>query len=269
MKVTRLLNIALAVMIVYAVVQLVNVLMMEPRGDLAPELTSAVEEKPAVKIAVEKIKPAGPPTVAPPPEKEVTLDHLTLTGVLVNSKRPENSMAMIKVNRGEEMMVVAGLEIEPGVVLESVEFTHSIVKHKGKKVRLDLKGNLPAKTIQASRTPVSPKPAREALAARPQVAPSGDQPRKSPPLKVAAQNGNIEQMKEYIRRGADVNEKDSVGGYPIMYAAFKGNKEAVNLLIENGADLSVNNFGWTPLKIATVNQNWDLVELLKKAGAKR
>jgi len=61
------------------------------------------------------------------------------------------------------------------------------------------------------------------------------------PLMVAAQNANIKIMKELIHAGANVNERAWVdqphAGKPVLwYAIDNGLPEAVNILIENGAN---------------------------------
>ena len=56
--------------------------------------------------------------------------------------------------------------------------------------------------------------------------------------------------------------------YPLHEAAFEGNKEIVKLLIAHGADVNVqDNHGETPLQEAAFIRR-DIVELLKKHGAK-
>jgi len=63
---------------------------------------------------------------------------------------------------------------------------------------------------------------------------------KAPDISIydAANDGNIEAVKQHIAAGTDVNVKDKVGGTPLHRAAYWGHKEIVELLIDNGADVN-------------------------------
>jgi len=68
----------------------------------------------------------------------------------------------------------------------------------------------------------------------------------------AAEEGNIEAVKQHLAAGADVNSKDEeYGAIPLHHAAQAGHKEVVDLFRKHGAktgeELKVE--GWTP-KIA-------------------
>ena len=45
-------------------------------------------------------------------------------------------------------------------------------------------------------------------------------------------------VKELIRRGADVSEKDSGGDSPVILAAYKGYTKILEMLLEAGADVA-------------------------------
>ncbi len=67
-----------------------------------------------------------------------------------------------------------------------------------------------------------------------------------------AKKGNIEEVKQHIAAGTDVNAKDKHGYTPLHNAAGNGlrksHKETVELLIAKGADVNAkNDSGWTPL----------------------
>ena len=47
----------------------------------------------------------------------------------------------------------------------------------------------------------------------------------------AADEGNIEAVKQHLAAGADVNAKDGYGWPPLHYPVWKGHKEIVELLI--------------------------------------
>jgi len=88
------------------------------------------------------------------------------------------------------------------------------------------------------------------------------------PLHLAALNGNKEVVLILIENGAFVNDKNSYNITPLHFAAAV-NKEITEILIENGADVNVrNNKKETPLDIAKKCDQEEIVELLKKYGAK-
>ncbi len=91
----------------------------------------------------------------------------------------------------------------------------------------------------------------------------------------AAENGNIEAVKQHLAAGADVNTKDSVAGFrrergwtPLHYAADKGRKEVAELLIDKGADVNAKTQdGDTPLHVAAGEGHTETAELLITKGA--
>jgi len=86
----------------------------------------------------------------------------------------------------------------------------------------------------------------------------------------AAQEGNIEAVKQAIANGVDVNAKNNDGWTALHMAARFGQKEIGELLIAEGADVNAkNNYGWTALYIAASNYrgNKEVVELLISEGA--
>jgi len=91
-------------------------------------------------------------------------------------------------------------------------------------------------------------------------------------LMMASQNGHTEVVKLLLEKGADINVKASDGTTALWQASQRGYPEVVKLLLEKGADVNVkatiNNVEWTALKIAKRMGRADIVQLLKKAGAK-
>ena len=85
----------------------------------------------------------------------------------------------------------------------------------------------------------------------------------------AAEDGNIEAVKQHIAAGTDVNAKDKYGESPLLFAATFGHKEIAELLIANGADVNtkIDKIGMTPLHIATGQGYKEIVELLIAKGA--
>jgi uncharacterized protein len=54
----------------------------------------------------------------------------------------------------------------------------------------------------------------------------------------AAATGDIAKVNEFLASGADVNERNSHGVTPLMAAAYKGNTELAQFLVEKGADVN-------------------------------
>ena len=58
-------------------------------------------------------------------------------------------------------------------------------------------------------------------------------------IRQAAWDGDIKAVKQHLAAGVDVDEMDLYGETSLHYAADKGHKEIVELLIANGADVNV------------------------------
>jgi len=75
-----------------------------------------------------------------------------------------------------------------------------------------------------------------------------------------------------IIKGADVNAKSishQIGWTPLQKSSSEGNKEVAELLIAKGADVNAkDNAGYTALRRAVLKRHVDIIELLKKHGAK-
>jgi len=124
---------------------------------------------------------------------------------------------------------------------------------------------------------------------------------KAPDISIwdAAEDGNIEVVKQHIAAGTDVNGMDTIGRTPLYFAVFKGHKEIAELLIEKGADVNAkagfgstplhdaafsdlkevaiangadvnvkSKFGETPLDLAIINNETETAAILRKHGAK-
>jgi len=85
------------------------------------------------------------------------------------------------------------------------------------------------------------------------------------PLHAAA---NKETAELLIAKGADINAKDNISGTPLFWAALEGNEEVAELLIGQGADVNAAGpKGWTALHWAVAMAQKKTVELLIGEGA--
>jgi len=84
-----------------------------------------------------------------------------------------------------------------------------------------------------------------------------------PALLIPAAQGNINQVRELLDKGADVNARDILGDTPLTFPAFDGYTEVVKALVDKGADVNARNrLGATALQFASGKGHTDVVELL-------
>jgi CubicO group peptidase (beta-lactamase class C family) len=98
------------------------------------------------------------------------------------------------------------------------------------------------------------------------------QPSKPPGVSIhmAALLGDIDAIRQHIRAGSDLNEKDAWGSTPLIIAATFGKPEVARALIEAGVDMEIrNNDGSTPLHIAAFFCRTEIVKVLLENGAKK
>ena len=93
------------------------------------------------------------------------------------------------------------------------------------------------------------------------------------PIREAVKTGNIEAVKQHLDAGADVNAKGKYGRTPLHYAAPRGLKKIIDLLIARGADVNtkieVGDYkGQTPLDGAIQWNHPETAGLLRKHGGK-
>ncbi|MFP4385192.1 MAG: ankyrin repeat domain-containing protein [Spirochaetia bacterium] len=95
--------------------------------------------------------------------------------------------------------------------------------------------------------------------------------KRTPPLFLAVQYGNLEKVKELVRKGLDMNMYNHQGVTPLMYAVDNGEIEIVRWLLEQGAKVDKRG-NWdpaapNPLIIAAKENKTEIMELLFDYGA--
>ena len=79
---------------------------------------------------------------------------------------------------------------------------------------------------------------------------------KAPDISIheAAEEGNIEAVKQHLAAGTDVNAKIEGGGTPLHIATHLGHKEIAELLIAKGADVNakIEAVSYTHLTLPTI-----------------
>ena len=94
-----------------------------------------------------------------------------------------------------------------------------------------------------------------------------EQQRLNEDLVRATREGNIGDVKYYLKRGANIDGGDNVGTTPLMAALWAKKTDIVNLLIRKGANVNATDqLGRKVLWFARDNPEY--IELLKKKGAK-
>ena len=88
----------------------------------------------------------------------------------------------------------------------------------------------------------------------------------------AAKSGDVFRIKELLATDAElINARDKDGSTPLHCATWKGQQEAVALLLESGADVNCHNtnehYGTTPLHAAAHANQTAIAQLLIDRGA--
>lgn len=84
----------------------------------------------------------------------------------------------------------------------------------------------------------------------------------------ASYKGSVEDVKELLKKGADINTNNEFGLTPFELAVVGNNCNVVELFLQLGQDPNIDRGGGTPLMDAAANRNIELVHLLLKYGAK-
>lgn len=86
-------------------------------------------------------------------------------------------------------------------------------------------------------------------------------------LMIGAWNGNLELMRLFLARGADINQRNNNGESALALAAWQGKKAAVEWLLAHGASINVPDKYWSPLHYAVFGGHDAVAELLLERGA--
>lgn len=89
------------------------------------------------------------------------------------------------------------------------------------------------------------------------------------PILQAAKDGKVQELQTLIQQGADLNLQDPDKGMTaLMYAIESGRAEATKLLLQSKANISLSNKkGTTALMFAALAGNMEIVRALLDAGA--
>jgi ankyrin repeat protein len=90
------------------------------------------------------------------------------------------------------------------------------------------------------------------------------------PLHYAAAEGDVDQVKDLLGAGSEVNVPDAQGWTPLHFAAQASSAAVAELLIQAGAEVdATDHHGNSPLYRAVFNSRGDgsVISILRKAGA--
>lgn len=86
-------------------------------------------------------------------------------------------------------------------------------------------------------------------------------------LMIGAREGNIEMMRLFISRGANINRANCNGETAIILAAWRGQLAAVKWLVDRGARINAPPRQWSPLHYAVFAGHRPVVDYLMEQGA--
>jgi ankyrin repeat protein len=87
-------------------------------------------------------------------------------------------------------------------------------------------------------------------------------------LLTAVKQYDVQKIKNLIKTGSNVNEKDRNGQFPLFIASILAYDDIVELLLDAGANIDeTDNNGYTALYIASINGFEDIVKILLDRGA--
>jgi len=84
----------------------------------------------------------------------------------------------------------------------------------------------------------------------------------------AVETGNLSEATTLLKRGADVDATDDFGRTPLMMASLGGHTQITKLLMEAGADVHATaKYGQTALQFAVEGGKTDIASILQAGGA--
>jgi uncharacterized protein len=84
----------------------------------------------------------------------------------------------------------------------------------------------------------------------------------------SAKDGRLEDVRNLLKQGADVNARTGKGATALMWACFFGRMDVVKLLLKNGADVNAKDArGWTALMTTAEQGHPAVMKLLIAKGA--
>ncbi len=88
-------------------------------------------------------------------------------------------------------------------------------------------------------------------------------------LHLAVRKGNLVEVERLIASGTPVEARDAIGSTPLLDAAWTGETEIAEFLIQHGADVNAHHreSGATPLQYAVLTGHTKITRLLLDAGA--
>ena len=86
-------------------------------------------------------------------------------------------------------------------------------------------------------------------------------------LMIGAWENNLDLMRLFLSRGADINQVNSNGETPIVLAALRGHLNAVKWLVDRGARINAPNRQWSALHYAVFSGHVEVADYLIDQGA--
>lgn len=89
-------------------------------------------------------------------------------------------------------------------------------------------------------------------------------------LHFAAQEGDVEEVRKFLKEGYQPNLFDELGKTPLHYAAMRGHLDVMNALLAAGADVNARDesvIGNTVLGEVASNCSFEVAKILVDAGA--
>lgn len=86
-------------------------------------------------------------------------------------------------------------------------------------------------------------------------------------LMIGAWEGNLELMRLFMSRGADINQVNDAGETALVLAAWKGRLDIVKWLVERGAKINPPPRQWSPLHYASFAGHKEVMDYLLAQGA--